>query len=129
MNETPESAEYDRAVFATFREQAEQAEARAPGARAILSLAAFYAPDDIPEELFTQAIENYPQALATTVASPVALEKAIGILNRLSLVDFVAGARTFSVHSLVRAAAPGYTRYHGAAMGAECTQGRSSAII
>jgi hypothetical protein len=88
MREAPESVEYERAVFATFREQIEQAEARA-----ILSLAAFYASDDIPEELFTQAPGNYPAALARFVASPVELEKAIGALSRFSLVDFVsAGA-------------------------------------
>jgi len=39
-------------------------------ARAILSLAAFYASDDIPEELFTQAPENYPAALARTCSEP-----------------------------------------------------------
>jgi hypothetical protein len=44
MREAPESVEYERAVFATFQEQIEQAEARAPGARAILSLAAFMCP-------------------------------------------------------------------------------------
>ena len=76
MREAPESAEYDRAVFATFQEQVEQVEARAPGARAILSLAAFYAPDDIPEELFTKAAEHYPVALAQVANSPVKLEKA-----------------------------------------------------
>jgi tetratricopeptide (TPR) repeat protein len=105
MREAPESAEYGRAVFATFQEQVEQVEARAPGARAILSLAAFYGPDDIPEELFTQAAEHYPAALAQVATSPVKLEKAIGALNRFSLVDFVPDTRTFSVHRLVQAAA------------------------
>ena len=105
MQEAPESAEYDRAVFATFQEQVEQVEARAPGARAILSLAAFYAPEDIPEELFAQAAEHYPAALSHVVASPVKLEKAIGALIRFSLVDFVPETRTFSVHRLVQAAA------------------------
>ena len=105
LREAPESAEYDRAVFATFQEQIEQVEARAPGARAIVSLAAFYAPDDIPEELFTQAPEHYPAALAQVAASPVKLEKAIGALNRFSLVHFIPDTRTFSVHRLVQAAA------------------------
>src|SRR5262249_14150957 len=80
-------------------------EARAPGAGAILSLAAFYAPDDIPEELFTQAAEHYPVALAQLATSPVKFEKAIGALIRFSLVDFVPDKRTFSVHRLVQATA------------------------
>jgi hypothetical protein len=103
MREVPESAEHHRAVFATFQEQAAQVELRAPGARAILSLAAFYAPDNIPEELFTQTAGHYPAALAP-VANPVKLEQAIGALNRFSLVDFVADTRTFAVHRLVQAA-------------------------
>ena len=105
MGEAPESAEYDRAVFATFKQQVEQVEARAPGARAILSLAAFYAPNDIPEELFTQTAVHYPTALAQVAASPLTLEKAIGALIRFSLVDFVPDTRTFSIHRLVQAAA------------------------
>jgi hypothetical protein len=105
MNEAPEGAEYDRAVFATFQEQAIQAEERAPGARAVLSLAAFYAPDDVPEELFEQAVETYPAALAQVAADTLAREKAIGALNRFSLIEFDAGRRTFSIHRLVQAAA------------------------
>jgi tetratricopeptide (TPR) repeat protein len=105
MREAPESAEYGRAVFATFQEQVEQAEARAAGARAILSLAAFYAPDDIPEELFTQAAKHYPAALAQVAANSVKIEKAIGALGRFSLIDFARNTRTFSVHRLVQAAA------------------------
>jgi hypothetical protein len=72
MREAPESAEYDRAVFATFREQIETAEARAPGARAVLSLAAFFAPDNIPEELFAQAAAHYPADLAEVAADSLA---------------------------------------------------------
>jgi tetratricopeptide (TPR) repeat protein len=105
LREAPESADYHRAVFATFQEQVEQAEARTPGARGVISLAAFYAPDDIAEELFTQAAEYYPAPLARVVADPVKLEKAIGALIRFSLIDFVAETRTFSIHRLVQSAA------------------------
>jgi tetratricopeptide (TPR) repeat protein len=105
MREAPESAEYDRAILATFQEQVDQVEARAGGARAILSLAAFYAPDDIPEELFRQDFELYPPTLAHVIVNPLEREKAIGALNRFSLIDFSAETRTFSVHRLVQAAA------------------------
>ena len=60
MSEAPEDAEYPRAVFATFQEAITEAEAKAPGARAVLSLAAFYAPDAIPEELFQQPPDVLP---------------------------------------------------------------------
>ena len=58
MKEAPKGAAYKASVFATFQLAMEQAEAEAPGARAVLTLAAFYAPENIPEELFKQAPEH-----------------------------------------------------------------------
>ena len=54
MSELPKDAEYRNPVYATFRAALGQAEQEAPGATALMSLAAFFAPDDIPEELFQQ---------------------------------------------------------------------------
>ncbi len=105
MNEVPPGADYDKAVFATFMQAAEQAEREAPGARAVLSLSAFYAPDSIPEELFRQDPEHYLPPLAEVVADPGCLADALGELDHLSLIDFDTVARTFSVHRLVQAAA------------------------
>ena len=105
MREAPADVEYNRAVYATIMQQTEQAEARAPGARAVLSLAAFYAPDAIPEELYRQAPEYYPTALAEVVIDPLRYEKTIGALDKLSLVEFAPDTRTFRVHRLVLAAA------------------------
>ena len=42
MKEAPKGAAYKASVFATFQLAMEQAEAEAPGARAVLTLAAFY---------------------------------------------------------------------------------------
>ena len=71
MKEAPKGAAYKASVFATFQLAMEQAEAEAPGARAVLSLAALYAPDNIPEELFKQSPEIYPPALQPVAASEV----------------------------------------------------------
>ena len=105
MDEAPKGAAYKASVFATFKLAMEQAEAEAPGARAVLTLAAFYAPDNIPEELFKQAPEIYPPALQPVAASEARLAEAISALDYLSLVDFDPEGRTFSVHRLVQAAA------------------------
>ena len=105
MNEAPKGAEYPRAVFATFREALAEAEREARGASAVMSLAAFFAPDDIPEQLFRQPPDRYPPALADLVAKPDAIDDAIGALANLSLVDFHPESRTLSVHGLVLAAA------------------------
>jgi tetratricopeptide (TPR) repeat protein len=105
MKEAPKGAAYKASVFATFQLAIEQVEAEAPGGRAVLSLAAFYAPDNIPEELFKQAPEIYPPALRPVAASEARLAEAISALDYLSLVDFDPATRTFSVHRLVQAAA------------------------
>jgi tetratricopeptide (TPR) repeat protein len=103
MKEAPEGAK--ASVFATFGLAIEQAEAKAPGAKAVIAFAAFLAPDNIPEELFTQAPEIYPPALQPLAASLPRLREAISALDRLSLISFDAGTRAFSVHRLVQAAA------------------------
>jgi tetratricopeptide (TPR) repeat protein len=105
MSETPKDAEYPRAVFATFQEALAQAQREASGAVAVMSLAAFFAPDNIPEELFQQPAECYPSGLAELVVTPGAVDEAIGALAHLSLVDFSRERRTFSAHRLVLATA------------------------
>jgi len=105
LKDVPESADYPRAVSTTLVENVRQAEARAPGAAAVLSLAAFYAPDDIPEELYKQAVAVYPSALQPVVGNALAIEKAIGALARLSLIKFRREDRGLSTHRLVQAAA------------------------
>ena len=77
-----------------------------------MSLAAFYAPDNIPEELFKQSPEIYPPALQPVVASESRLAEAISALDHLSLADFDPAERTFSVHRLVQAAARDALRKH-----------------
>jgi tetratricopeptide (TPR) repeat protein len=117
LDRAPSGAEYDRAVYATFQDALAQAEKRAPGAAAILCLAAFYAPDDIPFELFEQAPEIYSDSLApifdegagivplrTAVADPQLREEAFSALGSVSLVALNLNTLDFSVHRLVQAA-------------------------
>ena len=67
MSELPKDAEYRSPVYATFRAALLQAEQEASGATALMSLAAFFAPDDIPEELFQQDAALYPPDLGPVV--------------------------------------------------------------
>jgi len=105
MKEAPEGVAYKASVFATFGLAIEQAEAKAHGAKAVITFAAFLAPDNIPEELFTQKPEIYPPALQPLAASLPRLREAISALDRLSLVRFDPVERVFSVHRLVQATA------------------------
>ena len=70
-----------------------------------MSLAAFFAPDHIPEDLFRQPSRCYPPVLAELFGDPGGLDDAIGALAHLSLIDFDAERRAFSAHRLVQAAA------------------------
>jgi tetratricopeptide (TPR) repeat protein len=122
LKDSPDSADYTRAVFTTLMENIRQAEVRAPGAGAVLSLASFFAPDYIPEELYGQSAAHYPLALRAIVGNPVAIEKAIGALARLSLIKFRSEDRSFSLHPLVQAAARD-------ALGAEQAAWAGSAVV
>ena len=117
LDRAPEGAEYDKAVYATFQQALAQAEKRAPGAAAILCLAAFYAPDDIPFELFEQDSDLYPDdltpefgdgtiaaSLHASVVDQQTCEDALSALASLSLVALNLETRDFSVHRLVQAA-------------------------
>jgi len=106
LSDRPDTADRKtRAVFTTLMENVRQAEARAPGATAFVTLAAFFAPNAIPEELFRQAPEIYPEPLQAVAAQPVAFEKVTSALTRLSVLTFDKPSRTFSVHRLVQVAA------------------------
>jgi tetratricopeptide (TPR) repeat protein len=117
LAKAPKGAEYDRAVLATFREAIVKAEEESPGAASLLRLAAFFAPDAIPEELFRQSAEVYGEGLhpvlpgsavptldlRATVADAGCVDEALGALHRLSLVAF-SETRTYTLHRLVQKA-------------------------
>ncbi len=105
MSELPQDADYRRPVYATFRAALVQAEKEASGANALMSLAAFFAPDDMPEELFLQDAALYPPDLAPVVSKPARLAELLGVLDDLSLIDFEPDTRTFSCHRIVQATA------------------------
>lgn len=118
LAQVPKGAQYDHAVFATFRESILNAERDRPGAAAVLCLAAFFAPDGIPEEFFKLDLKNYEDVsprvengavsaigLRSVIADSILLEEAIGELDRLSLIQFSTETRTFTMHRLVQAAA------------------------
>ncbi len=101
----PGEAAYRRPVYATFQAAIAQADTVAPGAAAVMSLAAFFAPDGIPEDMFQQNKDLYPAAFAPLAASRLKLRDAVGVLADLSLVAFDSATRAISVHRLVQAAA------------------------
>jgi tetratricopeptide (TPR) repeat protein len=117
LKRSPRVAEYPRSVFATFNTAIAQAESAAPGAAAVLCFAALFAPDAIPDELFRQPADGYQDSLRpvlpdgtiahelrSSVADDLALDEAVGALDRLSLLDFSETGRTYRMHRLVQLA-------------------------
>jgi tetratricopeptide (TPR) repeat protein len=118
IKNAPASAEYPHSVFATFSTAIAHAEKESTGAAAVLCFAASYAPDAIPDELFRQPLENYPDDLRpalsddgsaldlrSALADDLRLDEARGALDRLSLLTFAPGSRTYTIHRLVQLAA------------------------
>jgi tetratricopeptide (TPR) repeat protein len=105
LNKAPEKADYPDAVFATYQTAIVGCETRAPGAKALLSLAAFMAPDNIPYEIYSQEAEDYPAALQPLIENEDLFLDALGTLDRFSLISLEADNKTFSLHRLVQAAA------------------------
>jgi tetratricopeptide (TPR) repeat protein len=105
LRNAPRGAEYPRSVFATFSTAIAQAEKEAPHAPAVLRFAASFSPDAIPEELFAQPIELYPEDVQPALADELGLDAALGTLDRLSLLAFSDNSRTYSLHRLVQIAA------------------------
>lgn len=105
MKNAPRGVAYPDAVFATFTQQIAQADKRKPGARAVLSLAAFLAPDDVPVALFQHKAPTGIADLEALAASPRDCQEAINALDKLSLISLDATTRIFAVHRLVQAAA------------------------
>lgn len=120
LTTTPRGADNDRAVLATFSEAIVRAEGNAPGAAALLAFAACFAPDAIPEELFSQRRDVYPDGLIPTLGEPgaacdlrsavsnaIRTDEALAALHDLSLVVFSPESRTYELHKLVQQSARG----------------------
>ncbi|HYL27368.1 MAG TPA: TIR domain-containing protein, partial [Candidatus Nitrosotalea sp.] len=97
----PRYAEYPRSVFATFQTAVADAEQQAPGAAALFCFAAHFAPDAIPDELFRQSADLYPEKVRA-VLNEDRIDEALGALDQMSLLSFAVASRTFSMHRLVQ---------------------------
>jgi tetratricopeptide (TPR) repeat protein len=91
------SPDYPASVARAWQVSIEAAEAAYAGARPLLELLAFFAPEALPAELLA-ADKN---ALPLELRGELERDEAIGALNRLSLITAEAG--TIAIHRLVQA--------------------------
>lgn len=94
MSELPPDGAPPDAPLAAALPEVEQ---KAPGAAALMSLAAFFAPNAIPLELFEQEATLYPDDLAPAAADGTHLAAMLDALAERSLIELQPENRTFSV--------------------------------
>ena len=89
-------------VTVTFTLAFGKVAAASPTAAALVQACAFLAPDNIPEEIFSEGAESFDAALSTLAGGKLALSKAIGEAARFSLISRNPQARTLTIHRLVQ---------------------------
>jgi len=99
-DETP-PLDYPDSVAATWSLAMDNVNKESPEAADLLNLCAFLAPDGISLEMLSGGAEHLPEPLANTTTDILAMNRAIKVLRRYSLVRVTGNA--LSVHRLVQA--------------------------
>jgi tetratricopeptide (TPR) repeat protein len=76
---------------------------RMPAAIDLLRCCAFFGPEPIPREVFSQRIQDLSPQLGELLADPIRLSRAVGELGRFALARITPGSRTIQVHRLIQA--------------------------
>jgi tetratricopeptide (TPR) repeat protein len=93
--------DYPDPVATTWSLSFGRIEQESPVAAVLLRLCAFLAPDGIPMSLPASATEHLRGDLAASLRDELALDRAIGVLRRYSLIERQGG--TLRIHRLVQA--------------------------
>jgi tetratricopeptide (TPR) repeat protein len=80
---------YQRTVATTWSLALQRLQHSEPAAVALLTLAAFFAPDDLPQPLLVDHPDHLPEPLAAATRDPLALADAVAALRRFSLVRVI----------------------------------------
>ncbi len=97
------SSDHPRSVAATFALAFEQVQQQSDGARSLLMLCTFLAPEAIAVDLFSQQDTELVSMLGLNTDQSLALNAALEILRAYSLVQREAEQRTIGLHRLVQA--------------------------
>ena len=93
--------DYPDSVATTWSLAMEQVSKESLEAADLLNLCAFLAPDEISLEMLSEGAEHLPEPLAATATDRLAMNRAIKVLRRYSLIN--ADGELLSVHRLVQA--------------------------
>lgn len=76
---------------------------RMPEAVELLRCCAFFGPEPIPREVFSQRVEGLRPQLGDLLHDPIRLSRALGELGRYALARMDPSSRTIQVHRLIQA--------------------------
>jgi len=93
--------DYPDSVATTWSLAMDEVRVKSQEAADLLNLCAFLAPDEIPLEMLGEGAEHIPEPLASTASDRLAMNRAIRVLRRYSLIDV--SDESLSVHRLVQA--------------------------
>jgi Domain of unknown function (DUF4062)/Tetratricopeptide repeat/NB-ARC domain len=101
LDQTPPGSSYPRSLAAVTRLAAGRLYAEDPAAAELASVCAFFAPEPVPDDLFTSAPSVLPGELAGRAADPLAWRRTLARLARQSLARI--DERGLVVHRLTQA--------------------------
>jgi tetratricopeptide (TPR) repeat protein len=91
---------YQHTVATTWSLALQRLEDSDPAAVGLVTLAAFLAPDNLPQTLLTTHPERLPEPLAAAASDPLALADAVAALRRFSLMRVIGDA--LFIHRLLQ---------------------------
>jgi tetratricopeptide (TPR) repeat protein len=91
---------YQHTVATTWSLALQTLQEAEPTAVSMLNLAAFVAPDDLPQSLLVDHADELPQPLADTIRDPLALADTVAALRRFSLLRVIGDG--LHVHRLMQ---------------------------
>lgn len=98
--------DYPEAVASAWRISRQAVEQSSPAAAELLRLCAYLAPEAIPDELLTAGAAALGPVLGPVVANPVALDQALGLLRKFSLLQREVDRQTeltrLSMHRIIQ---------------------------
>ncbi|GAA1748549.1 FxSxx-COOH system tetratricopeptide repeat protein [Nonomuraea sp. AD125B] len=95
--------EYPISMTAAWNLSVSRLSERRPEAIDLLRCCAFFGPEPIPRDVFSQRVSGLSPRMSELLANPIKLSRSVGELGRFALARIDPGSRTIQVHRLIQA--------------------------
>ncbi|MEV4175168.1 FxSxx-COOH system tetratricopeptide repeat protein [Nonomuraea sp. NPDC049709] len=95
--------EYPISMTAAWNLSVSRLSERRPEAIDLLRCCAFFGPEPIPRDVFSQRVSDLSPQLNELLANPIKLSRSVGELGRFALARIDPSSRTIQVHRLIQA--------------------------